>query len=337
MLPANVLGNKYIAMTWHSDTLNGTKDDHRSTLTVIATEPGETQVTITTTSDIVAGTGIDAMSAGEKRLFKLNRFDVLTLMAPSATTHEQTGTVIEADKNIAVYGGSRASYVPSKAVAGCCRDHLEEQLFPLQAWGKSYIAARAYSIGTGNDFWRIMAQQDNTSVTVPDSLGGTFTLNAGKFKEINTRECFTIHADKPISVGQFLPSQSYNGRTIGDPSFILTVPYEQYRSDYAFMVPPSYDENFVTIIKEKDGKVFLDDAEVTQTNATSKVDGKDQTVTAPFINIDGTNFQVGYVSIQPGTHHMTGTKPFGLYNYGYYNMSSYGYPIGLDLKIINAN
>ncbi len=333
MLPANVLGKKYIAMTWHSDT----GDDHRSTLTVIATEPGTTKVDVTTTSKIIAGTGIEEMAAGNSRQFKLNRFDVLTLMAPSETTHEQTGTIIEADKNIAVYGGSRSSYVPSKAIAGCCRDHLEEQLFPLQAWGKSYIAARAYSVGTGNDFWRIMAQEDNTKVTVPESLGGPFTLNAGQFKEISTRECFTINADKPISVGQFLPSQSYNGRSIGDPSFILTVPYEQYRSDYSFMVPPSYDENFVTIIKPKDGKVFLDGTEVTQTKATSIVSSKPQTATEPFINISGTNFQVGYVSIDPGTHHMTGDKPFGLYNYGYYNMSSYGYPIGLDLRIINTN
>ena len=329
LLPALALGKEYIGMTWHSET--GT--EHTSYLTMVATEPGKTEVTVKTTSPVVAGKNVTAMKAGDERTFTLDRFEVLTLNAPAQVV-EQTGTTIRADKNIAVFGGSRASYVPANA--GCCRDHIEEQLFPLQSWGKSYYAARAFSVGKGNDFWRVLAQQDNTTVTLPADFdasvtvdgkavelnSGKFVLNAAQFASFNTRMNFEIHADKPISVGQFLPSQNYNGRTIGDPSFILTVPYEQYRSDYAFLVPPSYDENFVTIIAPADANLTLD--------------GKALDISG-YAPIGETGFVVGYPSLKDGTHRMIGDKPFGLYNYGYFNMSSYGYPIGLDLKVINTN
>ena len=129
-------------------------------------------------------------------------------------------------------------------------------------------------------------------------------------------------ADKPISVGQFLPSMNHNKLSIGDPSFLLVVPYEQYRSDYAFMVPDSYDNNFITIIAPKDAVVKLDNKAL------------DMSTFKPIADSD---FVYGYSPISVGVHHMEADKPFGLYSYGYHNMSSYGYPIGLDLKVINTN
>lgn len=323
LLPANVLGKNYLGMTWESES--GT--DHTSYLTVLATEP-DTTVTIKTTAPIVAGDAIKAMTKGETREFKMDRFQVLTLGAPAQKV-EQTGTTIDADKNIVVFGGSRSSYIP--ADAGCCRDHLEEQLFPLQSWGKSYFAVMAYSEdtaannykkGQAGNFYMIQAQLNNTKVTLPASLGGVKTLNAGEKTLFETRESFKVTADKPISVGQFLPSMNHNKLSIGDPSFMLVVPYEQYRSDYAFMVPDSYDNNFITIIAPKDASIKLDNKAVDMSE---------------FKAIDGSDFVYGYVPMKVGVHRMEADKPFGLYSYGYHNMSSYGYPIGLDLKVINTN
>lgn len=323
LLPANVLGKKYLGMTWESES--GT--DHTSYLTVLATEP-DTTVKIKTTAPTVAGDAIAAMNVGETREFKMDKFQVLTLGAPAKKV-DQTGTSIEADKNIVVFGGSRSSYVP--AGAGCCRDHLEEQLFPLQAWGKSYFAVMAYSEdtaannykqGQAGNFYIIQAQLDNTQVTLPASLGGVKTLNAGQSTLFETRESFKVTADKPISVGQFLPSMNHNKLSIGDPSFMLVVPYEQYRSDYAFMVPDSYDNNFITMIAPKGAAIQLDGKAVD---------------TSKFTAIPDSDFAYGYAPIAVGVHRMEADKPFGLYSYGYHNMSSYGYPIGLDLKVINTN
>ena len=359
LLPANVLGNKYIGMTWQSESGSGPQqNDHRSYIAIIATEPGETVVTIKTTSQISATettsikvtstqtqaqTAITEMAKDETRPFTLNRFDVLTLMAPPSTEHNQTGTRIESDKNIAVFGASRSTYVP--AGVSCCRDHLEEQLFPTQAWGKSYLAARAYSGGVAGDGWVITARDNDTTITLTKGLKNlnnsnadipeTITLNAGQtYPAFETRTPFEIRADKPISVGQFLPSQAYNKynnpddptKQIGDPSFILTVPYEQYRSDYDFMVPTKFNTNYITIIAPQNAKVTYDGDIIAESDY---IGTREQ--------IGDSSFYVGYIQVQPGVHHMTADQPFGLYSYGYYNMSSYGYPIGLDLRIINTN
>ncbi|MBO4349320.1 MAG: hypothetical protein J6A01_00035 [Proteobacteria bacterium] len=334
LLPANVLGKDYIVMTWHSEPGSGTKEkDHTSYFTVVATEPGKTKVTITTSSDIVknaSGTvSISAMTKGEKRDFTLDRFGVLTLDAPPARTHDQTGTIVHADKKIAVFGASRSTFVPNES-AKCCRDHIEEQLLPTQAWGKSYYAVQAYTTGTAGDFWRILARDKDTKITIKGSEkdDGTITLNAGESypkmpdKYFESRGGFEVTANKPIVLGQFLPSQQYNGLSIGDPSFILTVPYEQYRSDYAFMVPDKFDVNYITVIAPKTAKVTLDGKAVTYIKTG---------------NIGSSNFIYGYIQMNGGVHRMQADKPFGLYGYGYFNMSSYGYPIGMDLKILNTN
>ena len=353
LLPANVLGDKYIGMTWHSESA----PDHRSYIAIIAIDPGKTDVTFKTTSKIQATetaeiqvsssekqaqTPIVAMEKGDTQHFTLNQYEVLTLMAPGGNEHNQTGSLITTDegKRIAVFGGSRATYVPANA--GCCRDHIEEQLFPTQAWGKSYLAARAYSGGVAGDFWVITARDDNTTIHLTKGLKNlnnnnadipeTITLNAGEtYPAFETRTPFEIKADKPISVGQFLPSQAYNkyynpdnpSQQIGDPSFILTVPYEQYRSDYDFMVPTKFNTNYLTIIAPKDAAIQYDGNPITYISTREQIGTSD--------------FYVGYIQVQPGVHHMTADVPFGLYSYGYYNMSSYGYPIGLDLKVLNTN
>ena len=362
LLPANVLGKKYIGMTWRSEAGN----DHRSYIAIIATEPGTTKVKFKTTSKILATetayittasgkqaqTSTPALAKGEEHEFSLNRFEVLTLMAPADDSQNQTGSLITADKNIAVFGGSRASYVPQTGL--CCRDHIEEQLFPTQAWGKSYLAARAYTGGKAGDFWVITARDDNTTIHLTKGLKNlnnsnaaipdTITLNAGEtYSAFETRTPFEINADKPISVGQFLPSQEYNQyvnpndpkEKIGDPSFLLTVPYEQYRSDYDFMVPTKFDTHYLTIIAPKDavivydGKTLTDDNYINLASSGSTEIRKEQ--------IGSSDFYVRYLQVYPGVHHMTADVPFGLYSYGYFNMSSYGYPIGLDLRIINTN
>lgn len=336
LIPSLSLGKEYIVITYESQTGGEQDAAHTSYFTVVATEPGKTHVTVKTTAPIVksghfnnlgghelyAGPNIEAMKAGDTRVFELDRFDVLTLNAPPQRV-EQTGTTVNASKNVAVFGGSRSSYIPDQSV-GCCRDHLEEQLFPLHSWGSHYYAARTYSKGSSGDFYRILAQKDGTRVTIVPAVvdPSTFTLNAGEFKQFEARDGFEIKANHPISVGQFMPSNYYAKTSNGDPSFLLTVPVEQYRKDYAFSVPESYSENYVTFIAPKSSEVRLDGNVVEMTD---------------FTDIGKTGYAYGYRELKSGTHRVVATEPIGLYGYGSKGISSYGYPIGLDLKVINLN
>ena len=316
LLPANVYGKNYMIMNWAPNDAR-----FSSNMTIVAVEPGTTHVEVRTKAKISAGTGINAMNVNDKQEFDLTRFQVLNLTTYDTTdaNREQTGSFITSDKKIAVYAGMKCSQIPHGYTA--C-DHLEEMLFPIQAWGKSYFAVPVEQRGDSDDIWRIVASENNTTVTLPSSLGGAFTLNAGQFKEIITPEVFEIQSNKPISVGQFMTGQNYKNANKGDPAFGLIVPHEQYRLDYYFSTPSSYNENYITVIVPSDGTLELDGKPISTSN---------------FTPIGTSGFKYKYLSVTAGTHHMTGSKAFGLIGYGYSPYISYLYPIGLDLKIINTN
>ena len=316
LLPSNVLGKRYRVNNWEVSSELGSSGA-ASTL-IIAVEDGVTNVKVTTKAPVQAGTGLSALSVGQTTTIALQRFQSLNLKSIGAH-NEQIGSLIEADKKIAVYSGTRCSFVPNN-IRYC--DHLEEMLFPTQAWGKNYFAVRSNPRGSTGDFWRILADEDGTQVTVPAAQGGTFTLNAGEIKQIEATASFQITSNKPISVAQFLPGSQYSNNHIGDPSMILAVPYEQYRTDYSFMVPSSYNSNYVTVVMPKNAILTLD-------NTTINTSG--------YTEIAGTGFKYGYIAISAGVHHMKGTEAFGLSGYGFFADTSYGYPIGLDLKVINTN
>ncbi len=295
LLPTNVLGNKYRIMNWDSSI-------RPADISIVAVK-NNTSVKVT-------------LKSGGTSTYNLSKFDIQNIQLSS----DSIGTYIDSNNPIAVYAGNSCTKLPQNCEGYC--DHLEEQLFPTDTWGKTYFAAPSKQRGTAPDFWRIVSNEDNTTITLPSSVGGNVTLNkAGDSKLIETASAFMISANKPISVGQFLVSSMYRANHEGDPSFILSVPKEQYRDNYDFMVPSSYNDNYITIIMPKNTSLKLDNTNLNTSASKS---------------IAGTNDYVYLIyQINPGVHHMTGSAPFGLIGYGFYPDTSYGYPIGLDLKKIN--
>ncbi|MEJ2881985.1 gliding motility-associated C-terminal domain-containing protein [Pedobacter sp. GR22-6] len=104
-------------------------------------------------------------------------------------------------------------------------DPLYQQLYPVNSWGKNYgvvpFAERNYIL-------RIMAQDDNTSVTFN---GTTKVIGKGQFIETGKlTDAIYISADKVISVAQFSLTQSCSGAfgqsLIGDPEMVMLNPIE---------------------------------------------------------------------------------------------------------------
>ena len=165
--------------------------------------------------------------------------------------------LITSDRPIAVFGGSRCSFVPDR-VQAC--DHLEEQMFPVTAWGRDILAVKSPPRGAEPDIWRVVASQDATHVTLtPDPIGAPVTLAAGAFVEFTTAADTHVVADKPIEVGQYLVGESYPpGLSTGDPSLILAIPTEQFDDDYIFLTPSTFDQDYVVIVKPDTASVTLD-------------------------------------------------------------------------------
>jgi hypothetical protein len=352
LLPENVLGKWYIVMTREQ-----TFELLRGYVTVVATQPGETVVTITVTAPTLPDNGIPHLKPGESITRTLKQFDVFNIETnkPGA---DLTGTVVLSTRRVAVFGGSEASNAPNTAHCvlpdegdglgyckydgetacdtvldcldfnTCCADHLEHQMFPVKTWGKHYIASRTFPRGSERDVWRIMAAENNTQITTVPPQVGIPVLDTGEWFEFESGKDFEILANKPILVGQFLaaedaPEPNTQGipqpgdAGIGDPAFILVVPFEQYRKDYVFLAPNQYELDYVSI--------------VAPTGADVRFDGiiLDNDLFEPI----GTGvFSTTKFLIEDGVHTVSSDEKIGIIVYGYDQYVSYGYPGGLDLK-----
>jgi hypothetical protein len=263
----------------------------------------------------------------------LQPFDVMLVMASGANTN-LTGSQISATAPIGVFGGNRCTNVPY-GVSYC--DHIEQQIFPRQAIGKRYIVGKSHPRHhcTIEDYVRIMADDAGTVINFDppaafDPPLDSTTLNAGEWVELKMVGSVEMLSDKAFLVGQFL--RSSNGDSDGcddegDPAFILQVPVDQFRTDYVFLTPPTYQTDYVDVIAPIGAVVLLDGSPLT----------------LDVTPIGATNHTLTSTVIADGRHVIASNEPVGVVVYGYGgpdDMSdtrnvSYGYPAGLNLVPIN--
>lgn len=339
LLPQPSLGLRYRIMTRRHQFQSSP-----AFMSIVATEPGETHVTVNVT-DATEGrilpdntVVVPAIPAGGSHTFTLEQFEVLNIS--SAWQSDLTGSEVIADKRIAVFAGVECVDVPETNPRTQACDHLEEMMYPISAWGTTYHAVktapyRRNPLEEGGpprrsgerDFWRILARQDNTVVTTnPDQTEGPVTLQAGEWFEFPTAQDFEISATRPILVGQFMPgvqdpldpALGISGDN-GDPTFILGVPVQQYRTSYVFLVPNYYIYDFVSIIAPVGTTVRLDDEEIDA---------------AQFEPFGAGEYAVARILVEDGVHTISSDAPAGVFVYGIDPSVSFGYPAGLDLQDI---
>ena len=101
----------------------------------------------------------------------------------------------------------------------------------------------------------------------------------------------------------------------------VLVPSEQYREDYVFVAPTSYNEstsgqNYLIITKLPGTELLMNGSAVS--SAWQSAGGWELTT----------------IPIAGGTHTITGSSPFGVMVYGLGITTSYVYPAGLNLEEI---
>lgn len=369
LLPVHVLTEHYIVMSrpnlginYHiEDTYWGTTEDQYSfspsTLAVVNPNDSQASVEIRFSAPTQAGPGLTTYEAGSTGTFTIAPGGVLQIAARIPETcdvtwqepeaipldewgdqmltygycdghgYDLTGTEISADSPVAVFGGHNCDFIPYNRWA--C-DHLEEQLFPYETWGKDFVVSQSHRENGEPDMFRIVSGADgNTIRFTPSSIHGQVTLSRGEFVEFEAHGAFQINADEPILVGQFLVGQNYNNIESetdlppGDPAFALAVPVEQYRSAYNFLAPNTYDQSYVNITTATEGL------------ETIELDGRSLGGES-WESIGDSGYSTLRLGINPGSHSLTsGTgRTFGILVYGYGQYTSYMYPGGLDLEQI---
>ena len=98
---------------------------------------------------------------------------------------------------------------------------------------------------------------------------------------------------------------------------ILAAPLEQYRTDYVFLSPDKYLDDYINIIAPSTATATLDGQEVPGGSYTA---------------IPGTGFKVARLKVADGIHRVAASEPVGVIVYGYDRDVSYGYPAGLNLS-----
>lgn len=293
-LPTDILGVEYLVLTYRGGgpefAVVGTADN--TTVTITPTEQG-------------------ARPRGVPYQIRLNRGETYQLVLGT----DLSGSVITADKPVAVFGGNVCTNVPPEFFA--C-DHLTEQLPPVETWGRSFLTAPLATRKKGDTF-RFLAARDATRV----SVNGTpvVTLNRGQVFEQLIEGPAQITADQPILVAQFSNGSQFDGVT-SDPFMMLIPPFEQFLASYTVTTPASgFGANFINVVTPQGaaGRISLDGAPIPADR---------------FTPIGASGFAGAQLPVSLGSHNLSGPLPFGVFVYGFDEFDSYGYPGGLSLDPI---
>lgn len=355
LLPTSAVGTKYRVTGFavaHSFPSPGAFVQ-RAYVTVVGTQPG-THVTVKPSWRVRGNGPIAATAAGGTIDVELGPFDVLNLESDDATLSEciqmqtppycadMTGTIVDADQPIVVFSGTEETGIglppdaplpPSwnESSSGCCNQHLEEQLSPVEAFGKKFLVTRSpirsnpeFTSWEEPDILRFVGAAAPAQVTtnLPAPFD-SFTLQPGEVKDTWTQSDIVVTASEPIVVAQFLVGEGYvEPQPKGDPSFTIFPPVEQARTEYVFLSPSAWEENWVVIGVEAGTDVQLDGA--APAGCSVHTAG----------TIDGKTYEARRCPLSAGVHRMTGKAPFQIMAYGYSDADAYSFPGGADIKKI---
>ena len=337
-LPTNVLGKRYFAVTFYPSTMRcqiGVVGVHDQTVVTLKfpryrATSGEEPVVVTF--------GGKTYRSGDKLTVNLNRLDAFQVQSKG----DLTGTLIEASNPVAVFSGNVRTYVgdSSKPIVERSRDHLVEQLFPVESWGRTFATVAIPGRSTG-DFFKFVAAEDDTIFTI--SGFGTHKLEkAGDHCQIliPSRTQTFIESNKPIQIVQIVLSQvSEASSETADPAMVLQVPVELFSYDYTLATPTyagltvggegtgEYQNQLMLVIDRsmRDGLI---------------VDGQSLT-DAHWYYYPNAVYAATNITLMGGPNkfhtvqHKNPTVVFGCYLYGHADRESYGFPCGARLTQIN--
>ena len=359
LIPRNGLDNDYLVMGWSTanpismpipgQVMEGIPD--HMAVTIVAVQ-SNTHVVIKTTHMTQASPdgGIPEAEKGDTIEVDMNPFDVFNLSSRQNMqnpTGDFTGTRVTATAPVVVFSSSQRSLVPGFSLdtysprppepSGeydvCCTEHFEQQMFPVSSLGTKFVITRTPIRSTGApepDFVRVLATKPGTTVSTSLTNFPTFTLDAGGVADFWTTEDFVVTSNEAIMIAQYAVCQQFieSYSVGGDPEFVVFPPIEQYRKDYIFLTPPTFQKDYVFIAAPEGTQVTLDGQDV---------GGEITTLCEKFPagTIDAVAFNSIRCPVEDGIHRLEASAPVGITAYGYYGVGSYGYPGGADVKQIN--
>jgi hypothetical protein len=282
----------------------------------------------------LSGAGVEVAPNDTVKLM-MSQGDVLQLFSKGTGTNQTwAGSTVTSTAPIQVITGEPCATVPDEVLA--C-DHLEQTVLPAETLGREYAVTVPRTpdglAGTkhgGRHLVRIHGVHDGTTLTFhPAGITDKTTINRGDVIELpSVEEDFVVSGTSAFAVTHYMLGQGDSSKPdlgggvgAGDPSQSIAIPSEQFRKDYAFAAPVTFDVSFVNVIAPAGASVEVDGTILM---------GKD------FSPIGDSGKGVARFKLaKTPFHHATSDKPFGLVVYAYGQYTSYMYPGGLDLAKID--
>ncbi len=238
-----------------------------------------------------------------------------------------TGSFISSDKPIALFSGHSRTQIPSDfltAGGGTSRNHLIEQLLPLDLWEDSAVVV-PLADQSGQGIARIVAGYDSTVVSIVRSVDSTqrVVLDAGQFYQFDTltSQPHFVTATHPIEVAQYLHT-NVSGISNGDPAMVMTPSLTHM--DTSLAVAVSDNATFTThdvtlLLSARDSLITIDGHALPIIHSLTPVPQ------SPYFYI---SFSMNY-----GEHFISIPHPFNVMTYGMGQVDAYAYSGGMPVRL----
>ena len=356
--PTKALGNDYYAISY-IQLADAPREIRSSQFTIVGVVDG-TVIEVTPSED---SRGDATHKANVPFTISLNAGDIYQYQSVRDLSGSRIRTLNDC-KPFSVFSGSSKNgfceegnlISPDNPVG---QDNLYQQLLPVTAWGKNFVAAPYFNTMNGStDIYRIQVSQDNTTIRVngsATSANGTMLNNPyakGSIITFTSQAANTINADKPVNVTQFQTSQTCNPKNVGynnnnapfpgDPEMTILNPIEQTLKDVTVysavstsLAPTQITKHYINIvIKTADAPSLTVDGTSFSANADTAAFQVNK-----FVKI---NSEYSYLiadvtqsSASGPTHRIKADGGFVAIAYGYGPVESYGYLAGADLRNLN--
>ncbi len=313
-LPIDALGTSYLVTTMRGSTI---VSQDRSQFLVLAAFDNTT-VTITPRASVRIPSPGSNVPAGTPFQVLLQRGQ--GFRAETVNSREDlTGSLIEADRPVAVLGGNLCTNVPS-STAFC--DHIFEVMHPLRSWGTRALVTNLPN-RPGGSLYRVLASQEGTQVLLDGvPVAG---LSVGQFVELGPLAGnHVLEGTEPIFVTQFMTGSTSPGASLGDPAMVNIIPPDQFLESYTFSTVggAQFRNHFLT--------VTTPDAAV----GSVRLDGT-PIAAGLFSPVGSSGYSSAVVTISEGSHTSSSPLPHGITVEGINQDDSYIYPGGSRLAFIN--
>ena len=329
IMPRSTLGSAYVIPGWPVQS-RGTVAS-RPAVTVIGTEPGQTEILAVFRSRLAGGdedTGIIDLARHLPVTLTVEFGQALRLTPPDAVGDDMTGSWLEGSQPFAVMVSHDCARVPD-GVGQCGR--LVEQVLPVSALGDHVVAVPFTKRADSQfDVWQIIAADEDVIVTTQPPQPGyeVITLSRGGHVTLSGSKPFEIQATGRILVTQSIVGGDFpehaddcDGQGIGGPAVTQIPPTVALAKNVQVSTPAGFDGLYVDIAHTPGANVMVDGLPLS----------------GLFQLIEGSLWIIQRIQLPAGTHRIEAAQRIRVVAYGYRCGGAFAVPAGVRTQPLGTD